>query len=121
MARKILPMAASVVVFGSFARGEAEAASDLDIVVVRPQGIAADDEGWTDALSRWHESARRVVGNPVNLLELPYEGIRIAKQNDALWRSIEHDGVVLIGGRLVVHRGRVHLGDDPDVLTRKSG
>lgn len=44
----------SLVVFGSFARGEADEQSDIDVIVVRPDDVDTDDVGWVDGLSLIH-------------------------------------------------------------------
>ena len=43
VAAELTPRPASVIVFGSFARGEADSASDLDVVVVRGRDVHEDD------------------------------------------------------------------------------
>lgn len=101
-ARAIAPAPASLVVFGSFARGEAAADSDLDVVAVRAAGVASDDEAWLDALARWERAARHVTGNPVQLLVVGVEEIPVllSEQGHGLWPTIEREGVTLAGAPL---------------------
>lgn len=70
LATSITPAPASLVIFGSFARGQAGPGSDLDILAVRPAGLAGDHDRWTDSLGVWADTARRLVGNSVNLIEV---------------------------------------------------
>ena len=56
----------SVIMFGSFARGEAGVDSDIDIVVVRPDSIDEDDDEWETALEAWRDETRTITGNPVS-------------------------------------------------------
>lgn len=44
---------ASVIVFGSFARGDAGTESDVDAVFVRPEGVGEDDARWADSVEHW--------------------------------------------------------------------
>src|SRR6056297_3583434 len=53
----------SVIVFGSFARGEAVADSDIDVVVVRPDEVDEEDEEWSAALDAWRQDAASITGN----------------------------------------------------------
>lgn len=98
LAGGIRPAPASLVVFGSFARGEADVESDIDVLVVRRADVDEDDEGWGDALADWLVHARGVVGNPVNHLEIASTEVSAKlRSRKPLWRDIARDGVVLIG------------------------
>ncbi len=99
LAASISPAPASLMVFGSFARGQAGAASDVDVLVVRPTCVPCDDDGWTDSLGAWSDRARRVVGNPVNLIEVSADELPtlLGRPAPSLWSEIATDGVVLLG------------------------
>lgn len=60
----------SVIVFGSFARREAEVESDIDVVVVRPAEIDEDDDEWSASLEAWRRDVARLTGNTVEVLEV---------------------------------------------------
>ena len=83
---------ASVIVFGSFARGGASRESDVDVVVVRPDEISEDDEDWSASIERWRSEAAATAGNTVQILEVrtseAQSGLRSNKQ---LWRDIRRD------------------------------
>ena len=97
-ARNIVPAPASLLVFGSFVRGEAGAASDLDVLAIRPRVIAADDNEWIDALGRWEVTARRIVGNPVNMLVVSVDDVPgLLRRGRGPWRAIAREGVLLVG------------------------
>ena len=64
------PAPLSVIVFGSLARGDAHAGSDIDIVVVRPDGVDDDHDPWHATLEQWRQYARRLTGNPVEILDV---------------------------------------------------
>lgn len=60
LATEIEPAPLALVVFGSFARGEASTDSDIDVLAIRPD--AADSETWTDAISAFATTARAKTG-----------------------------------------------------------
>ena len=99
LAVSITPAPVSLIVFGSFARGRAGAASDLDVLAVRPTSVASDDDGWTDSLGAWSDRARRTVGNPVNLVEIGSDEVPqlLAHPAPSLWAQIASEGLVLLG------------------------
>jgi predicted nucleotidyltransferase len=96
----------SIIVFGSFARGEAGTQSDLDVVVVRPNEVAEDDDVWATAVEQWRNDARAVTGNPVEILEVSRDEVRSRLAGrSALWLGIIRDGVAVHGltvGELVM-------------------
>ena len=99
LASAIMPAPASLVVFGSFARGEADPDSDVDVLAVRPAGLPSDDNDWTDSLGRWVDQATRIIGNPVNLIETALEEIPelLERNGPSLWQDAAKEGVVLVG------------------------
>ena len=97
-----LPVApASVIVFGSFARGEADADSDIDAVFIRPVGVDESDEAWWASVEQWRSQIHRVSGNPVEVLEVGSEeiGARLSSRQ-AVWRDIRREGIVVHGRSL---------------------
>ena len=101
MARALPVPPVSVVVFGSFARREAVADSDIDLVVVRPPDIDEDDEAWSRSIEQWRSSVRRLTGNPVEVLEVSADDVadRLAGRSQ-LWTEIRRDGRVVHGASL---------------------
>lgn len=97
-ATAIQPAPASLALFGSFARGEARADSDIDVLIVRPTHVAESDPTWSDTVGRWSNRARRITGNPVNLLEAGEAELpRLLKRRGSLWEELSRDAVVLSG------------------------
>jgi predicted nucleotidyltransferase len=100
-AERISPPPASVTMFGSFARGEAHAESDVDVLAVRARGVEPDDGGWVDSLGEWAERARHVTGNVVNMVVLGEDEVpSLLRRRSGPWRTIGEDGVVLAGRAL---------------------
>jgi hypothetical protein len=89
---------ASVIVFGSFARREAEVESDIDVVVVRPTQVEEDDDAWSDSLEAWRRDVRRLTGNPVEIFEVSTDEAATKLAGRAqLWADIRRDGRVVHG------------------------
>jgi predicted nucleotidyltransferase len=101
-AAEIQPAPASLIVFGSFVRGDADVRSDIDVLVVRPKLTGDALDVWTDSLGRWAGQASRAVGNPVNLVEASVEELSdlLLEKAPSLWSDIATDGVVLVGSSL---------------------
>ncbi len=88
----------SVIVFGSFARGEAGTDSDIDVVVVRPAAIEDDDDAWGESLEAWRRDMGRLTGNPVEVLEVSaVEAATKAAGRSQGWADIRRDGRVVHG------------------------
>ncbi len=97
-ARKIRPAPACLVVFGSFARGDAHENSDIDVLAVPSSEAQVDDGRWTAALGQWSDRAARIAGNPVNLLEATMDELpKLVRREREPWRTIVEEGVALVG------------------------
>lgn len=97
----------SVIVFGSFARGDADRSSDVDILIIRPSDVAEDDAQWRASIDRCVEWVRRLTGNPVELLEVDLEDARVnLRSKKQLWSDIQRDGTVVFGQSIAGLRGR---------------
>jgi len=64
------PPAVSVIVYGSVARGEATPASDLDLLVVRPDAVRPDDRPWQEQVAELGDCVQRWTGRRVSLVEM---------------------------------------------------
>ena len=88
----------SVIVFGSFARGEADVDSDIDTVLVRPAGVDESDELWSESVEQWRASVRRAGGNRVEVLEAGSdEVVALLNTRRQVWRDIRRQGLVVHG------------------------
>ena len=99
----------SVIVFGSFARGEAGVHSDLDAIIVRPDDVDEDDDAWATAIERWRSDAQTITGNRIEILEVARHevGTKLAGRAP-LWRDVVRDGVVVNGLTIDELMERVH-------------
>jgi len=101
------PPPANVVVFGSLARGEADAESDIDVLVLRPTGLDEDDPAWRRSLDGWREHISRLAGNRVELLEISEQSVpALLRSRKPLWADIQRDAVVVFGPPLITAKGR---------------
>jgi predicted nucleotidyltransferase len=99
----------SVVVFGSFARGEAVSYSDLDVVIVRPDEVGEDDENWANSIESWRNETRAIAGNPVEVVEVSHHDIQAKlASKQQLWRDVRRDGIVVYGLSLRELKESVH-------------
>jgi predicted nucleotidyltransferase len=103
-ARALRPEPLSMILFGSLARGTAEAPSDIDILAVRSQD--GNSERWQSSLSDFETYARQLTGNRVQLLDYDVDDLRRRYQlgqgspGAAFWRSVTEDAIVLAGASL---------------------
>lgn len=99
---------ASVVIFGSFARREADRHSDIDALVVRPTGVDEDDDTWTAGVELWRERVRAITGNRVELIEADRaEAAEKLASKRPMWGDIARHGVVVHGATLDELKGAV--------------
>ena len=97
-ARRLDPAPANVTLFGSFARGDDDAQSDVDVVVVRPSSVDEDDMPWAEAMAHWEVHVQRISGNAVNRIEVAEaEAPKLMKSRRPLWQAIRREGIVLQG------------------------
>lgn len=100
-----------VLVFGSWARGEAVAESDVDVLVVVDHAVALTRRLYHE----WDQMPLEWEGHPVeaHFVHLPDAGARLS----ALWAEAAVDGVVLydrgrdVSRRLVEIRDRIASGE----------
>jgi hypothetical protein len=97
----------SVVVFGSFASGDADSKSDIDLLIVRPRSIDEDDLPWRQDLDGWCGQLSRLAGNRTEVLEVGEEELpRLLRSRKPLWADIQRDGLLVFGSPLLSLRER---------------
>lgn len=91
----------AVVLFGSTARGEAGRSSDVDLLIVRPLDVAADDPQWAQAVATLAEQVQLWTGSGCDVLEYdPAELEQLTGSGDPLVDALLRDGVTLAGSEL---------------------
>lgn len=88
------PVAA--VLFGSAATGRMQPNSDIDVFVVRPDGIDADDGVWGSQRRALERSIAACTGNDARILEYALSEAS-SPTPDPVLDDIRHEGVVLFG------------------------
>jgi predicted nucleotidyltransferase len=92
---------ASVVVFGSVARGEATAASDLDVLVVRPDAIEPDLASWQAQLADLADRLHGWTGRRASVIDLSRrETIRGLADREPFLVAADRDGWLIAGSAL---------------------
>ena len=85
--------------FGSAARAEADATSDVDILVVR-QDHQSVDEAWQQQLDDLADQVRRWSGNACELLVLTESELQVAvHRGDRLIDELRRDAIHLAGAQ----------------------
>jgi DNA-binding transcriptional ArsR family regulator len=85
-------------VFGSAARGDGGLDSDIDLLLVRPIAIAAEDPQWRSQLDRLADSVRRWTGNPAAISELAESDLgRLAKERPPIVDALSAEAITVHG------------------------
>lgn len=95
------PPPASVTVFGSVARGDATTASDLDLLIVRPDSTSHEFTYWQADVPRLEDAIRRWCGNSAQILEYSEREVRErSARGDRVLTAIRREGRTLFGATL---------------------
>lgn len=90
--------AVSVAVFGSTVRGDAEPTSDIDLLVIRPDEIDADDNAWARQVEALSTSVLRWTGNDCDVLEYTTQELnQLADVGDSLIVGLRRDTFTVFG------------------------
>lgn len=90
--------AAAALIFGSYARGQAHAGSDIDLFLVRPVDTAEDARGWRAQVDSLEVRVRAWTGNSLEVLEV--DGLEVTAMGarmDPLVEDLLSDSVHLTG------------------------
>lgn len=86
--------------FGSFARGDADADSDLDVLLVAPP-LDADEDTWLAQVAHLGEAIVAWTGNEAQIVEVSEQALaHMAALDDPLLESWHAEAVHLTGARL---------------------
>lgn len=88
------PVAAAI--FGSAARGDGTAESDIDVFVVRPDGVDAEDESWSDSVDSLAQAIMRWSGNRASIIQTTRAEIQQMMEREApIVAELRRDAVAL--------------------------
>jgi len=91
----------SLVVYGSVARGQATAASDVDILVVRPDSIEPDEAAWQRQVADLSDRVRRWTGRRASVVEMSAREVRDGlASSEAFLVEADRDGWLIAGQAL---------------------
>lgn len=90
--------AVHVSLFGSFARGEGDTGSDIDLFVVRPKQVEREDPSWREQLDLLARQVQRWTGNPAGIVEVGREEIpRLRKEEPPILAELRRDAITIAG------------------------
>ena len=90
-------------IFGSAARGEMRLGSDIDIFLVRPEGIDADDNIWVALHTELSDSVSKWTGNDARLFELSERELaQSLATKEKVLTEIREQGISLLGDRSIL-------------------
>jgi hypothetical protein len=92
----IPPLHASM--FGSAARGDGDLDSDIDIFVVRPTGVDAEDPAWNEQLHALGDAVFMWTGNHAGIIDFGEQDIeQMRVENPPVLDDLRRDGINLTG------------------------
>jgi len=92
----ILPAHASL--FGSAARGDGDANSDIDLFIVRPAAVSAEEPAWRAQIDALSHDVGRWTGNHAGISELGEDELpRLAAERPPVVEDLERDAITLAG------------------------
>jgi hypothetical protein len=87
---------AAAAVFGSAARGDGDPASDIDVLVVRPENVDETDRLWAGAVDDLARSILRWSGNRASIIQVtPAQISDMMHRNEPIVASLRRDSVLL--------------------------
>jgi predicted nucleotidyltransferase len=93
---EIPPVHASL--FGSAARGDGDASSDIDLLVVRPADVDPDDAHWRGQVDRLADLVRHWTGNNAGIAEVSEGELpRLRKDRPPVVEEVSEDAIDLAG------------------------
>lgn len=93
----------ALVVYGSTARADGDETSDIDILIVRPDGVPDTDPAWQADLTDFAIRVGAWTGNAVELLDRSHSELAVmGMSGERLLHNIRQDGRFLIGTRSIV-------------------
>ena len=84
--------------FGSAARGDGDARSDIDLLIVRPSNVDPDDADWRAQLDALSDLVYRWTGNHAGIAEIPEGELpRLRKDRPPVVEEVREDAIDLAG------------------------
>ncbi len=78
--------------FGFAARGDGDTRSDIDLFLVRPMDVPADDPGWREQLDGLATRIERWTGNRASLADVSLDDVaRLPRERPPVVRELERE------------------------------
>jgi len=86
--------------FGSFARGDGDAGSDLDVLVVFDDEVYGQETLWADSVASLAESLQQWTGNRAAIMAMGFDEIRAmaaGRRARPLWKALRAEAITIYG------------------------
>jgi predicted nucleotidyltransferase len=84
--------------FGSTARGDGDVHSDIDLLVVRPANLSAENETWRSQIDDLADSVRQWTGNHAGIAEISAADVRhLHSDRPPVLEQVQQDAIDLAG------------------------
>jgi predicted nucleotidyltransferase len=91
--------------FGSMARGDGSSASDVDVLVVRPESVLDDDAVWESQIDELAANVTAWTGNDCREIEYSTREIRdLVAEGEPLVALIRQHGILIAGDRSLLRQ-----------------
>lgn len=100
------PAACYAALFGSAARGQERPDSDLDLFLLRPDGITADHPAWDAQVAALAEHATAWTGNDTRILQVGVDELGDVDEPGGVLDDVLRDGIPLAGSEAALRRAR---------------
>jgi DNA-binding transcriptional ArsR family regulator len=98
------PPACYGALFGSTARGQERPDSDLDLFLLRPDGIGGDHPGWDAQVTALARTVTGWTGNDTRILQVGLDEIGDVAEPNGVLDDVLRDGIQLTGSETVLRR-----------------
>jgi predicted nucleotidyltransferase len=89
---------AHVSIFGSAARGNGDTRSDIDIFVVRPRNVSAEDPRWREQLASLSDRVLAWTGNHAGVSEISEADLRrLRRERPPIVEELGQDAITIAG------------------------
>jgi predicted nucleotidyltransferase len=90
-----------VSLFGSAARGDGDTHSDIDLFIVRPEAVMADDPCWQEQVDELRDKIQRWTGNRAAMHERSESELaQLQAEERPILAALRSDAIVLSGPKL---------------------
>ncbi len=88
----------SIAMYGSAARREASAESDVDLLIVRAATVSEDDPDWAEPIGSLARQVERSTGNRAHIVEISEPDLwEAVRQNQPLVESLRAEARTIVG------------------------